>query len=147
MAHTLQHNFDTAQAYFEESLALSRQLAKIAVMERDYPSAQRLLTQASEAAREAAVASWIAEPLAGWALLAIAQRQAQRAARLLGAALATFERTGRVVPPLDRMEGERILAAIWEHLSERDLEARLAQGRAMSPEQAIDYALEPDKTE
>ncbi len=85
--------------------------------------------------------------LEGMASLAAAMGDAARSARLWGAAEAAREATGIALPPGDRALHEPYLAAARSGIAEAAWEAALADGRAMSLEEASDYALsreEPD---
>ena len=65
------------------------------------------------------------------------------AARLFGATEALRERTRSVVPiaPVRELR-ERHLAALRAHLGADELAAAWAEGRAMTIEEAVEYALE-----
>jgi ATP/maltotriose-dependent transcriptional regulator MalT len=91
-------------------------------------------------------AKWpIAECLWGLAGLAGAQRRAEQAARLHGAERALRETVGAVVlGDVDRYE--RDLARARAALGEAGFAAAAAEGRAMTLEQAIAYALEGAQT-
>jgi tetratricopeptide (TPR) repeat protein len=79
--------------------------------------------------------------------LAAAQGQAQRAARLLSAASALREAMGAPLPPVDRAEFERSVAAARAHLGEEAFAAAWAAGQAMTLELVIRSALdEADST-
>ena len=67
----------------------------------------------------------------------------ERGAKLLGAAEALLQSIGAVLGPGDRQIYERAIAIAREELGEEGLEAARQEGRAMSLEQAIEYALEP----
>ena len=68
--------------------------------------------------------------------------QPERAARLFGAAEALREAIGAPLPPSGRDDHEREVAAARAHLDEHAFVQALAEGQAMSLEQAIAYALE-----
>jgi predicted ATPase/DNA-binding SARP family transcriptional activator len=71
---------------------------------------------------------------------------AVRATRLLGAASSSREHGGASLAiPFERNWHERTLCAVRKRLGEEDLEAAYEEGRAMSVEQALNYALENDK--
>jgi non-specific serine/threonine protein kinase len=71
-----------------------------------------------------------------------ANGQPERAARLIGAAERAFEAIGVGPQPADVPEYERYIAAVRAQLDESAFEAALAEGRAMTVEQAVAYALE-----
>jgi DNA-binding CsgD family transcriptional regulator len=83
--------------------------------------------------------------LLGLARVAIPHGEPARAARLWGAAEALQEAIGSVVTasPFVRSQydHENFLDAVRSRLDEEAWEAAWAEGRAMSPEQAIEYAL------
>jgi non-specific serine/threonine protein kinase len=108
-----------ASAYYREALAHSRELA--------YPVHVSLSLDGlgAVAAKEGALA---------------------RAARLAGAAEALRDAIGYELERADRAIRERYLAEAHEQLGEAGLEAALAKGRALTLEQALEYALESAET-
>ncbi len=66
----------------------------------------------------------------------------ERAARLFGAANALLERSGAVLDEVDQAEHARDVAATRAQLDEATYAAAWAEGRAMTLEHAIAYALE-----
>ena len=68
--------------------------------------------------------------------------QAERAARILGAGEALFEAMGVGPQPADQSAADRYVAAVREQLDEATFEAARAEGRAMSQEEAVAYALD-----
>jgi predicted ATPase/DNA-binding SARP family transcriptional activator len=87
-------------------------------------------------------ASSTAACLVGWAGLAEAQEQIEPAARLLGAVEALLQHVHWHGTVLCLLEYERIASAVRSQLDEDTLPAAWAEGRAMTPEQAIAYAAE-----
>jgi len=83
----------------------------------------------------------VAECLEGFAAVSAAQAEPRRAARLFAAAEALREGLG--TPPLtvDRAAHEPGLNAARSLIDETSWEMAWAKGRAMTPEQAIEYAL------
>jgi hypothetical protein len=84
----------------------------------------------------------VGESLAGLAGLAAAEGQPERAARLFGAA-GLREAAGPTMWPAERTTYERNLATARAQLDESAWAAAYAEGQAMTPEQAVAYALEP----
>ena len=76
-----------------------------------------------------------------FAYLAAAEGQMERAARLLGAAEAAREELGYPLPISARVDHDPAMAALRASLAEATLARLWAEGRAMSMEQAIAYAL------
>ena len=83
---------------------------------------------------------YIANDLVGFAELAEIQGMSVRAARLLGAAAAFIESRNGILP-LDG-EVERDVPALRTQLGEAAFAAAWAEGKAMTSEQAVAYALE-----
>jgi hypothetical protein len=73
--------------------------------------------------------------------VACAHGHYEHSARLLGAAGALRETFGLRRPPADQVEHERRVASAKVALGETGFEATWAEGRAMTLEQAIEYAL------
>jgi hypothetical protein len=74
--------------------------------------------------------------------VAWASSQPERAARLLGAEAALRTVLGYQTWPTIRADYEHIVAGVRAQLGEEALAAAWAEGRAMTMEQAIVYALE-----
>jgi tetratricopeptide (TPR) repeat protein len=80
--------------------------------------------------------------LALFACLAAAEGQSERALRLAGAAQAQGEALGARLGIMQRSELERWLERAWHALSAGAAETAWAEGRAMTFEQAVAYALD-----
>jgi tetratricopeptide (TPR) repeat protein len=80
--------------------------------------------------------------LAGVSGVLAARGRAKDAARLAGAARVQFLAIPRRLDPVDRGDWERIQAEVRAQLDEASFASAWAEGQAMSPEQAIAYALE-----
>ena len=74
--------------------------------------------------------------------VAVAQPQPKRAARLFGAADAVREASGVALYPYQVQDYENNLEALSPQLDEAAFAARWAEGRAMSMQQAVAYALQ-----
>lgn len=83
----------------------------------------------------------VAESLEGLASLAAAGGKPERAVRLLGAAEALREAIGTPLPPSDRPDYERSVSTLQQRLDQRLFTTTWAEGRAMTPEAAMEYAL------
>jgi len=83
--------------------------------------------------------------LDAFACLAEAQVQPERAGRLLGAEAAMREAVDVPIYPTIRPEHERCLTATRETLGKDRFAAAWSAGRAMSLEEAVAYALEPER--
>ena len=84
----------------------------------------------------------VAQYLEGFAKLAIAAGQPDRAARLLGAAAALRDQIGTPVPPVERAEYDRAVALARVQLDPASFSVAWDEGLALSWEQAANYALE-----
>jgi predicted ATPase/class 3 adenylate cyclase/DNA-binding CsgD family transcriptional regulator/tetratricopeptide (TPR) repeat protein len=112
--------YQRASALFEESLVLCRGLAS-----PERPSAY---------------------PVHYLGVVANALGHPERAARLFGAAEALRESGGRLLSPADRAEHQHHVEAVRRVLDEELFHEGWADGRAMSFEQAVEYALVPPHT-
>jgi non-specific serine/threonine protein kinase len=83
--------------------------------------------------------------LEGFAGLAGARAQGERAAQLWGAAEALRTNIGAPVPPDARPYYERSMAAARARLGEEAWEAAFAEGEAMGLEEAVEYALSEEE--
>lgn len=79
--------------------------------------------------------------LEAFAALAVAEKQYERAARLLGAAEALREKAGLATAPADHPALREILATAAEHFTQKKLIAARREGRAVSAEEAMAFAL------
>jgi non-specific serine/threonine protein kinase len=85
---------------------------------------------------------WVAtDCVEGLALIAGVQGNAERAARLLGAAEAARERFGITMPRPERGDHERFETGARDGLGDAVFTAAWAEGRVMTLEKAIEYAL------
>jgi hypothetical protein len=80
--------------------------------------------------------------IAGFAAIAVARGKFEYAARLMGTVENQLVSIGTRMLQLDKFEYERNLAFLREHLDEKSIAKFLAQGKAMSLEQAIASALQ-----
>lgn len=144
-----------ARAKFEEILLLYQQarlnflidqplwtLSMIAVREGDYARAKELYTECLLFDQQIGLPRQFAECFIGFAGIASAEKRWERAAQLLGAGEAEVETRGIPLENIDRIEVKRLTALLREELGDAKYEALASQGRAMTMEQVIAYALE-----
>ena len=150
-----QGDYDRAEAYNTEALMLLREdgnrhgaalaqinLGQVAQARGNYERAAAL---SQEALRTICQIEWLNgycfafEILAG---IAAAQGQAHRAVRLFGVAAARREQIGFPINPAERPDYDRDVAIAQAQLTPGKWEAGWAEGKAMTLEQAIVYALE-----
>ena len=138
-------------------------LGRVALSQRDYHAAHAFLTQASEIRLAGAseirlpeaneLIGWMslktygvatASPLEAFAVLAAAQNQMERAARLLGAAESLYAAIHFEMSAKERAEHDQTVAAARAALGEEAFAAAWAEGQAMTMEQAIAHALKEE---
>ncbi|HEX6387674.1 MAG TPA: tetratricopeptide repeat protein, partial [Anaerolineae bacterium] len=149
-----QGNYPAARALLEESLALKRELGdkwgiattlgnlgEVALGEGDLAAARKRLGESLEIRRELGDKWSIADSLEAFAALAFAEGDLEQAALLWGTAEALREAIGTSQAAGDRARHDRNVAAARAQLGEEAIATAWAEGRAMSPEQAADYAL------
>jgi predicted ATPase/class 3 adenylate cyclase len=83
----------------------------------------------------------LAEALSEWATLALALDQCERGARLLGAAEGLWDGLGYPLSPADEVYVERSRSAARAALGDEAFERAAAEGRAMTADQAVVFAL------
>jgi hypothetical protein len=152
-----QHDSATARSLAEESLVLYREmeyrkgtaeslslLARIATVRGDYTSASVLCNECLAIAKELGDRELLASGLEAVAGLIAAQearrtstKGALRAAKLWGAAESLREAIGAPIPPLERATYERAVTAMRTQLGEETFAAAWAQGRSLTPDQAL----------
>jgi predicted ATPase/DNA-binding CsgD family transcriptional regulator len=154
-----QGDHERAKRLAERGLALSREvgerqaisvalntLATLAQAERDHERARELFGEGLTVSAELGNESDVVHCLEGLASIAGAEGRIVRAARLWGAAEALLEEievgVHTYVP--DRSLHQSLVAAARARLDEEAFEAAWAEGRTMTPEQAIEYALEQE---
>jgi DNA-binding CsgD family transcriptional regulator len=152
-----QGDHERAKRLAERGLALSREvgerqaisvalntLATLAQAERDHERARELFEEGLTVSAELGNESDVVHCLEGLASIAGAEGSFVRAARLWGAAEALLEEielgVHTYVP--DRSLQQSQVAAAHARLDEEAFEAAWAEGRMMTSEQAIQYALE-----
>ncbi|MGI8552118.1 MAG: ATP-binding protein [Dehalococcoidia bacterium] len=108
----------------------------------DLDQAGVLLHEGLAARSELGHAPEQAESLEALMQLAIAGRQPARAARLFGAAEALRAAGDAPLPPVSRARYDRLLAGVQDQLGEQAYLEAWSEGWAMTPAQAIAYALE-----
>jgi predicted ATPase/DNA-binding CsgD family transcriptional regulator len=153
-----QGNLTMARSLLEESVALLQRedeqtnrawslslLAKLAAVQGDDTTARALYEACLRINKANFMANspWYLEGLAvasyleGLAAVVAVQGELTWAAHLWGAAEALRETRGTPLPPVYRADYERSVAASRTHLGEKTFAVAWAQGRTMTPEQAL----------
>jgi predicted ATPase/DNA-binding SARP family transcriptional activator/Tfp pilus assembly protein PilF len=149
----------SARILHEESLAIRRELGdrrgiaeslgnlgNVAINQGDYASARILNEESLAIRRELESRLGIAVSLESFANLALKAGSGERAARLWGAASALRESIGSHLPPNEQEDRERDMGAVRAAIGEKALAAMWAEGRALTWEQAVAYALKQDQS-
>ena len=123
-------------------------LGRVALAQHDYGTArvhlrQSLLTIYKELGNDAELAG----KMEGVAYLAVAQKQSERAVLLLGAADALRAPLQCPVPLFEQPDYQRALTELHAQLDSSAFQQAWDEGRAMSREQAVAYALEVPEDE
>ena len=157
----LQDDYERATACCEEALSLARELESagegimsetrinlgLAALGQGNPEvAKASFGEALVMSRKLGQKATVMNALEGMAGLAGALGQDDRAARLQGATEAEREATGIVLPPAERALHESRMNAVRSRLGEKWEEA-LSEGRAMSLDEAVRYALSVEEAD
>ena len=148
-------DFPRARDLLEQAVARFRQLpdigdlasplgrlARVMCAQGDHAVALAALKESMSISQHTRDKRGIAECLAGFAKLARAESDAERAARLFGAAESLHKIVGPRLSPVDHHNHGCVVAEVRSALSGEAFAAAWAEGRAMTWEQAVAYALE-----
>ena len=146
----LQGNAVAARSLAEESILLYKEtadrpgiaqslalLAEVQTRQGDRIAARALFDESLALARKGGDTLIIVSALEGLAGIVAVQEEPTWAVRLWGAAEALREAMGAPIPLVYRASYERSVAAACAHLDEQAFAISWAEGRAMSPEQAL----------
>ena len=150
----LKDDLDRATAFLEDAAAMLREqghrvylalslayLGWAALLRGNSRRARALHSESLELRREVGDKPAAAESLGALACVAEVQGEARLSGRLFGAAVALREEIGMQQDPSDHALQEPYLAAARSRLDGASWEAAFAEGRAMSFESAVEYAL------
>jgi predicted ATPase/class 3 adenylate cyclase len=147
--------YEEARSHFEASLTLLTELRdrhRIGMIHSELAHLERLqghFAQAKSLYRET-IQEWqkighraaVAHQLECFAFVAKAQEEDQRAAKLFGAAEILRENANLPMNPMEQIEYDREVKDLRTNMGEAIFAKTWAEGRAMTMEQAISYALE-----
>lgn len=149
-----QGNYDLAKQHFENGLTVFRQLRNknfeyvmlselghLARVGGNFKQARKIYKQTITGWHELGARPAVAHQLECYAFIAIAEEQPTRAAQLLGAAEALRAKVQSLMADDERVEYDQSVARLRSMLAEKDFNSLWADGRAMSMEQAIQFAL------
>jgi tetratricopeptide (TPR) repeat protein len=150
-----QGDYDQAEQFYEKSLAMCREyglndwgfglycLGLVALHRNTYSIARQRFSDNFNLARKIYDEKLSAcDLLTGLAAVAAGTNQPKRAAKLYGAAQTIFDTTDYRIPAFDRAEFDHHIQIARDQLGEAAFEALAAEGRAMTMEQSVAYALE-----
>jgi non-specific serine/threonine protein kinase len=153
-------NSERAAALFEEALSKNQEvgdtrgvgasllnLGLAALSQADYERAEELLRESLKTLADAEDEQAVVECLEAMAGVAGARGQAERAVRLWGATRALREGIGATMVPGERAILEPHLASAHSRLGTEAWDAALTEGRGMTSEQAVEYALSQEAPE
>jgi predicted ATPase/class 3 adenylate cyclase len=153
----LRGDYEEATSALEESLALGRELdnrligsaalanlALAALFQEELERAKDLALESLELSRKLGDTRTIIECLHVLAGVAGVEDESARAATLTGAADALHEAINAPPSPADRIVSDRFLGSIRAQLSNPELKEGWSRGKAMSIEEALEYALQAD---
>lgn len=148
-------DYAQAEALFEESLDLLRELGDTSNVARSlfnlgaaalrrgrYQDALSRFRESIALSRGIDDKEDLAWCLEGFAALAAAEGDAERAARLLGAAGVLLETIGGAFKPFERLLHDQTVAAAHTRLGTTTFEAIRVQGAALNLQQAVEFAVE-----
>lgn len=155
MDERLRGNYDSAKKIFEEGREAFRRVHSkyfVQVMRSELGHVERQqgnLAGARSIYRET-IKGWqdlgnraaIAHELECFGLLAIKEEEPQRAVKLFGAAEALREKIQAPMTDYERAEYDQMVARIRSMLSEAEFNAFWAEGRSMTMDEAIEFAIE-----
>jgi len=155
MGESVQGNYDTAKQLFEDGLKIFRrlrnryfqtvltsELGHIARHTGDINQAKKIYNETLTNWQDLGNRAAIAHQLECFAFIAIVDEELQRAIKLLGAAEALREKIQASMTEYERNEYNQAVAQIRSLLTEVEFNSLWAEGRSMTMEQAITYALE-----
>ena len=158
MNERLRGNYNSAREIFEDGLKLFKSLRSkhfVLVMRSELGHVERQsgsLVQARSIYQET-IKGWqdlgnrsaVAHELECFGFLAISDEEPQRAAKLFGSAEALRERNQSPMADYERVEYDRAVPQLRSMLTETEFNALRGEGRSMTMEQAVEFALEkPD---
>jgi tetratricopeptide (TPR) repeat protein len=147
-------DFGRAVQLFEESLAIRRQsgdrvgcaialcnMGEAARRQSDFKRARTFFVEAIRSLEDLDDPDLLLGSLGGLATIAAIQEQPLYAARLFGAEEALRESLGMPLPPVDQEEYARYVSGVRDLLDESTFQRVWAEGRSMTIEEAVQYAI------
>ncbi len=147
-------NYETAKQLFENGLNIFRrlrnrnfqtifasELGHIARHTGDINQANKIYTETLRSWQDLGNRAAVAHELECFGFISIAEEEPQRAIKLFGAAEALRERIQSPMTDYEQIEYDQSIAQLRAMLAEAEFNTLWAEGRAMTMEQAIQFAL------
>ena len=157
MEESAQGNFEAAKQLFDNGLnifrrlrnrnfqtVLASELGHIARRTGDINQAKKIYKETLKTWQDLGNRAAISHQLECFGFLAIAEEEPERAIKLFGASEALREKIQAMMTEYELAEYEQALTQVGSMLMEADFKSLWAEGRSMTMEQAIEFAL--DKT-
>jgi hypothetical protein len=113
----------------------------VQILDPDFAGARLSLTQSLAMLQDLALKPCLAHSLEGWARLALAEAEPQRAARLLGAIQAHMKTLGMNMIPIEQALYDQTLAGVQQNLNAAAFQQEWEAGEKLTVEQALEFAL------
>jgi tetratricopeptide (TPR) repeat protein len=147
-------NYELSTHFYNESMQLHQEmgnnmavammlgnLGEVALHEKDYPRAKCLFNQTLEMARQLENPRIFLGCLEGFARVAAYAGRYKQAALLFGSAQESHEASGIIRDPADEMEYNLCIEYAREHLDPATFNSAWAEGKKMSVNEAIEFAV------
>ena len=148
-------NYQSAKQFFEDGLKIFRrlrnknfqtvltsELGHIARRTGDIDQAKKIYAETLKNWQDLGNRAAISHQLECFGNLAIAEEEPERAIKLFGAAEALREKIHSVMTNYEQEEYSKALAQLQSLLTQEEFRSLWAEGRTMTMEQAVDFALE-----
>ncbi len=150
----VQGQYEAAKSHFEDGLNIFKrlgyknfqimftsELGHLARYQGDIKQAKKIYHETIASWRDLGNRSAIAHELECFGFISIAEEEPQRAIKLFGAAEALREKIKAQMTDQERIEYDQAVAQVRGLLDEKEFDELWAEGRLMSMEQAIQFAL------
>jgi predicted ATPase/Tfp pilus assembly protein PilF len=154
----LRRDYDSAEEFLREALALTRDegdlarapvvttLGRLEIGRGQFAAARVYLAEALETYAASGARARCAECFEGFARIALAWKDAPRAAQLLGATAAIRDRSGVRLSPREQQVFDEAVEAL-DFTGNRDLQAAWRRGEEMALDDLVGYSLASDDVE
>jgi non-specific serine/threonine protein kinase len=146
-------DYERARQFYEENLEILRKLrsrvtvppmlnlAWVSLYRGDIRKAKALFEESLNRSNESGDTGTMTECLTGFVGVLVMVGKPEQATRLIGAAESLFRRIGWTMTAVDQREFDHYIAAVRGQLDEASFAKTSEEGRTMTLEQAVEYAL------